>query len=48
MVIPDICIEHASPAEQTAVAGLTSSQIAATVFNILGQTREALEMVTVT
>ncbi|KAI5384948.1 Transketolase-like protein 1, variant 2, partial [Lathyrus oleraceus] len=47
MVIPDICIEHASPAEQTAVAGLTSSQIAATVFNILGQTREALEMVTV-
>lgn len=47
MVIPDICIEHASPAEQTVVAGLTSSQIAATVFNILGQTREALEMVTV-
>lgn len=48
MVIPDVYIDHGSPAEQLAVAGLTSSHIAATVFNILGQTREALEMVTMT
>ncbi|CAK8530968.1 unnamed protein product [Lathyrus sativus] len=48
MVIPDVYINHGSPAEQLAVAGLTSSHIAATVFNILGQTRQALEMDTVT
>ncbi|CAK8530969.1 unnamed protein product [Lathyrus sativus] len=48
MVIPDVYIDHGSPAEQLAVAGLTSSHIAATVFNILGQTRQALEMDTVT
>ncbi|CAK8562386.1 unnamed protein product [Lathyrus sativus] len=48
MVIPDIYIDHGSPAEQLAVAGLTSSHIAATVFNILGQTRQALEMDIVT
>ncbi|CAI8583216.1 unnamed protein product [Vicia faba] len=48
MVIPDIYIDHCSPAEQLALAGLTSSHIAATVFNILGLTREALEMVTMT
>lgn len=46
MVFPDIYIDHGSPAEQLAVAGLTSSHIAATVFNILGQTREALEIMT--
>ncbi|KAF7837172.1 putative 1-deoxy-D-xylulose-5-phosphate synthase, chloroplastic [Senna tora] len=44
MVLPDRYIEHGSPVDQFAVAGLTASHIAATVFNILGQTREALEV----
>lgn len=44
MVLPDRYIEHGSPADQIAWAGLTPSHIAATVFNILGQTREALEI----
>jgi 1-deoxy-D-xylulose-5-phosphate synthase len=45
MVFPDIYIDHGSPAEQLAVAGLTSPQIAATVFKILGQRKEALEVI---
>ncbi|KAJ8441715.1 hypothetical protein Cgig2_019102 [Carnegiea gigantea] len=44
LVLPDRYIEHGSPADQLAEAGLTPSHIAATVFNILGQTREALEV----
>lgn len=44
LVLPDRYIEHGSPADQLAEAGLTASHIAATVFNILGQTREALEI----
>lgn len=44
LVLPDRYIEHGAPADQIAEAGLTPSNIAATVFNILGKTREALEM----
>ena len=44
MVLPDRYIDHGSPADQLSLAGLTPSHIAATVFNILGQTREALEV----
>ncbi|MQL95674.1 hypothetical protein Taro_028340 [Colocasia esculenta] len=44
MVLPDRYIDHGSPADQFAEAGLTPQHIAATVFNILGQTREALEI----
>ncbi|XP_038721197.1 probable 1-deoxy-D-xylulose-5-phosphate synthase, chloroplastic isoform X2 [Tripterygium wilfordii] len=43
LVLPDRYIDHGSPADQLAEAGLTSSHIAATVFNILGLKREALE-----
>ncbi|XP_068661495.1 probable 1-deoxy-D-xylulose-5-phosphate synthase, chloroplastic [Aristolochia californica] len=42
LVLPDKYIEHGSPSDQMAEAGLTPSHIAATVFNILGRTREAL------
>lgn len=44
LVLPDRYIDHGSPADQLAEAGLTPSHIAATVFNILGKTREALEI----
>ncbi|MCL7027357.1 hypothetical protein MKW94_028803 [Papaver nudicaule] len=46
LVLPDRYIEHGSPADQMADAGLTPSHIAATVFNILGRTRDALEVMT--
>ncbi|GAB4843541.1 Transketolase-like protein 1 [Ancistrocladus abbreviatus] len=45
LVLPDQYIEHGSPADQLAEAGLTPAHIAATVFNILGQTQEALEVI---
>ncbi|KAL1372580.1 hypothetical protein HN51_002698 [Arachis hypogaea] len=44
MVLPDRYIDHGSPVDQLSEAGLAPTQIAATVFNILGQTREALEV----
>ncbi|KAE9602141.1 putative 1-deoxy-D-xylulose-5-phosphate synthase [Lupinus albus] len=44
VVLPDRYIDHGSPSDQLSLAGLTPSHIAATVFNILGQTREALEV----
>ncbi|KAF3330355.1 putative 1-deoxy-D-xylulose-5-phosphate synthase [Carex littledalei] len=44
LVLPDRYIEHGAPADQIAEAGLTASHIAATVFNIIGQTRVALEI----
>ncbi|GLT99226.1 hypothetical protein SLE2022_166780 [Rubroshorea leprosula] len=44
IVLPDQYIDHGSPADQLVQAGLTPSHIAATVFNILGQKREALEI----
>lgn len=46
LVLPDKYIDHGSPADQLEEAGLTPSHIAATVFNILGQKREALEVMT--
>jgi len=42
IVLPDNYIEHASPKEQLALAGLTGNHIAATALNLLGLTREAL------
>lgn len=47
VVLPDKYIDHGSPADQLVEAGLTPSHIAATVFNILGQAREALAIMTV-
>ncbi|CAN0856010.1 Probable 1-deoxy-D-xylulose-5-phosphate synthase, chloroplastic [Linum grandiflorum] len=44
LVLPDRYIDHGSPADQMLEAGLTPSHIAATVFNILGQKREALQV----
>ncbi|GLT42024.1 hypothetical protein SLA2020_160480 [Shorea laevis] len=44
IILPDQYIDHGSPAEQLVQAGLTPSHIAATVFNILGQKRDALEI----
>ncbi|KAE8660115.1 putative 1-deoxy-D-xylulose-5-phosphate synthase [Hibiscus syriacus] len=44
VVLPDRYIDHGSPADQLAEAGLTPSHIAATVFNVLGQKREALRI----
>jgi 1-deoxy-D-xylulose-5-phosphate synthase len=44
VVLPDRYIDHGSPADQLVEAGLTPSHIAATVFSILGQRREALEI----
>ncbi|KAI3506183.1 hypothetical protein L1887_28539 [Cichorium endivia] len=42
IVLPDNYIEHASPMEQLALAGLTGHHIAATALSLLGRTREAL------
>ncbi|XP_065863530.1 probable 1-deoxy-D-xylulose-5-phosphate synthase, chloroplastic [Euphorbia lathyris] len=44
LVLPDIYIEHGSPVDQMVQAGLTPSHIAATIFNILGNKREALQI----
>nr|APU50941.1 1-deoxy-D-xylulose 5-phosphate synthase [Phlomoides umbrosa] len=44
LVLPDRYIDHGSPADQLMQSGLSSSHIAATVFNILGKAREALEI----
>ncbi|XP_043721725.1 probable 1-deoxy-D-xylulose-5-phosphate synthase, chloroplastic [Telopea speciosissima] len=43
LLLPDWYIEHGSPPDQMAEAGLTPSHIAATVFDTLGLTRKALE-----
>ncbi|KAF8393270.1 hypothetical protein HHK36_021511 [Tetracentron sinense] len=42
IVLPDNYIEHASPKEQLAIAGLTGHHIAATALSLLGRTRDAL------
>lgn len=42
IILPDSYIEHASPNEQLALAGLTGHHIAATALTLLGRTREAL------
>nr|WCO04854.1 1-deoxy-D-xylulose 5-phosphate synthase [Salvia miltiorrhiza] len=44
LVLPDRYIDHGAPVDQLMEAGLTPSHIAATVFNILGKAREALEI----
>ncbi|KAL1078896.1 hypothetical protein V6Z11_D10G186500 [Gossypium hirsutum] len=44
LVLPDRYIDHGSPVDQLAEAGLTPSHIAATVFNVLEQKREAFEV----
>ncbi|KAL6581848.1 Transketolase-like protein 1 [Orobanche minor] len=44
LVLPDRYIEHGSPTDQLMEAGITPSHIAATVFNVLGKAREALEI----
>ncbi|CAN0877347.1 Probable 1-deoxy-D-xylulose-5-phosphate synthase, chloroplastic [Linum grandiflorum] len=44
LVLPDRYIDHGPQADQMLEAGLTPSHIAATVFNILGQKREALQV----
>lgn len=44
MVLPDHYIEHGAPIDQMVEAGLTASHIAATVLNVLGRTREALQV----
>ncbi|KAL3812772.1 hypothetical protein ACJIZ3_014040 [Penstemon smallii] len=46
LVLPDRYIDHGSPDYQLMEAGLTPSHIAATVFNVLGKAREALQMMT--
>ncbi|RYR63545.1 hypothetical protein Ahy_A04g021354 isoform A [Arachis hypogaea] len=45
MVLPDCYIDHGSPSDQLSLAGLTPSHVAGAVFKILGQTREALEVI---
>ncbi|KAG7578162.1 Deoxyxylulose-5-phosphate synthase [Arabidopsis thaliana x Arabidopsis arenosa] len=42
IVLPDRYIEHGSPMDQLAEAGLTASHIAATALNLMGTPREAL------
>lgn len=45
MVLPDRYIDHGGPADQLVEAGLTPSHIAATVLNLVGKAREALQIV---
>jgi 1-deoxy-D-xylulose-5-phosphate synthase len=47
LVLPDRYIDHGSPDHQLAEAGLSASHIAATALNVLGKTREALQIMTV-
>ncbi|MCO5614225.1 hypothetical protein L7F22_068505 [Adiantum nelumboides] len=44
IVLPDRYIEHGSPADQLAEAGLTASHIAASVLQMLGRARDALQL----
>jgi 1-deoxy-D-xylulose-5-phosphate synthase len=47
LVLPDRYIDHGSPADQLAEAGLSASHIAATALNVLGKAREALQIMTI-
>lgn len=47
LVLPDRYIEHGAPKDQYAEAGLTAGHIAATALNVLGKTREALQVMQV-
>ncbi|XP_043701334.1 probable 1-deoxy-D-xylulose-5-phosphate synthase, chloroplastic isoform X2 [Telopea speciosissima] len=42
IILPDNYIEHGTPKEQLALAGLTGHHIAATALSLLGRTRDAL------
>ncbi|XP_016178341.1 probable 1-deoxy-D-xylulose-5-phosphate synthase, chloroplastic [Arachis ipaensis] len=44
MVLPDRYIDHGSPTDQLSKAGLAPTRIAVIVFNVVGQTRKALEI----
>jgi len=44
MCLPDRFIEHGSPSEQLAEAGLTASQVASTALAVLGRPRDSLEV----
>ncbi|XP_024379950.1 probable 1-deoxy-D-xylulose-5-phosphate synthase, chloroplastic [Physcomitrium patens] len=44
LVLPDRYIEHGAPNDQFAEAGLTAGHIAATALNVLGKTRQALQI----
>jgi len=44
MCLPDRFIEHGSPAEQLAEAGLTTTQVASTVLSVLGRPRDSLDV----
>lgn len=42
MLLPDTYIDHGSPKDQLEQAGLSASQIAATVLSLVGRTRDAI------
>ncbi|XP_002978764.2 probable 1-deoxy-D-xylulose-5-phosphate synthase, chloroplastic [Selaginella moellendorffii] len=44
LVLPDRYIDHGSPNDQMTEAGLTAAHIAATALDIMGRTRDALEI----
>eukprot|EP00271_Cylindrocystis_brebissonii_P014401 TRINITY_DN35752_c0_g1_i1.p1 TRINITY_DN35752_c0_g1~~TRINITY_DN35752_c0_g1_i1.p1 ORF type:complete len:744 (+),score=190.63 TRINITY_DN35752_c0_g1_i1:131-2362(+) len=44
VVLPDRFIEHGSPKDQIEEAGLSAAQIAGTALNVLGHSREALQL----
>lgn len=44
IVLPDNHIEHATPCEQLAIAGLPGHHIAATALSLLGGIRDALQL----
>lgn len=44
LALPDRYIDHGSASDQLSEAGLTPSHIAASVFNVIGQRRDALKM----
>ncbi|XP_042409262.1 probable 1-deoxy-D-xylulose-5-phosphate synthase, chloroplastic [Zingiber officinale] len=44
LALPDRYIDHGSASDQLSEAGLTPSHIAASVFNVIGQTRDALKI----
>ncbi|CAM6012970.1 unnamed protein product [Sphagnum balticum] len=47
LVLPDRYIDHGSAQHQLAEAGLSASHIAATALNVLGKTRDALQIMTI-
>lgn len=44
IVLPDRYIDHGAPVDQMAEAGLTASHVAASVLQILGRARDALQL----